>query len=184
MNGSAALVADFNEKLKTVQCDANIVVCSPSTLFHHFSGDAFSLGAQNVSHLDNGAHTGELSLEMIKDAGCSYAIVGHSERREDQQESNDLVASKAKKCVEAGVTPIICVGESLEIREAGNVEQFVGEQLDALTSTLSVEELSKSVIAYEPIWAIGTGKTATPEQAQEVHEFIDRKSTRLNSSHN
>jgi triosephosphate isomerase len=172
MNGSEALVADFNEKLNAVQCEAQIVVCSPSTLFHHFSCESFSLGAQNVSHLDNGAHTGELSIEMIKDAGCTYAIVGHSERREDQHESNGLVASKAKKCVEAGVTPIICVGESLEIREAGNVEQFVGEQLDALTSSLSVEELSKSVIAYEPIWAIGTGKTATPEQAQEVHEFI------------
>ena len=96
LNGIAALVTDFNEKLKTVQCDANIVVCSPSTLFHHFSGDAFSLGAQNVSYLDNGALTGELSLEVIKAAGCSYAPVGHSERREDKQASNDLVASKAK----------------------------------------------------------------------------------------
>ena len=130
------------------------------------------MGTQNVSHLDNGAHTGELSVDMLKEAGCKYAIVGHSERREDQGESSELVALKAKKCVAAGVTPIICVGESLEIREADNVESFVGEQLDALINAMSVEELSKTVIAYEPIWAIGTGKTASPEQAQEVHEFI------------
>ncbi len=109
---------------------------------------------------------------MLKEAGCGYAIVGHSERREDQGESSELVALKAKQCVSSGVVPIICVGEPLEVREAGDVESFVGEQLDALVSAMSVDELSKTVIAYEPIWAIGTGKTASPEQAQEVHEFI------------
>ncbi|AUC88497.1 MAG: triose-phosphate isomerase [Alteromonas sp.] len=172
MNGNSALVAEFNEKLEALNCDSETVVCPPATLMHLFRANSFSLGAQNVSHLNNGAHTGELSVEMLKDAGCTYSIVGHSERREDQQESSDLVALKAKQCIEAGLTPIICVGESLTVREAGNVEKFVGEQLDALTATLSVDDLSKTVIAYEPIWAIGTGKTATPEQAQEVHEFI------------
>lgn len=134
MNGNSALVAEFNEKLEALNCDAVTVVCPPATLMHLFRANSFSLGAQNVSHLNNGAHTGELSVEMLKDAGCTYSIVGHSERREDQQESSDLVALKAKQCIEAGLTPIICVGESLTVREAGNVEKFVGEQLDALTA--------------------------------------------------
>jgi len=172
MNGNLALVAEFNQKLADVNASAELAVCAPSLFLHAFDKDSFSVGTQNVSHLDNGAHTGELSVDMLKEAGCKYAIVGHSERREDQGESSELVALKAKKCVAAGVTPIICVGESLEIREADNVESFVGEQLDALINAMSVEELSKTVIAYEPIWAIGTGKTASPEQAQEVHEFI------------
>jgi len=172
MNGSMSLVADFNEKLSQVSSVAEVVVCSPSTLLHALDKSTFAIGAQNVSHLDNGAHTGELSVAMLKEAGCEYAIVGHSERREDQGESNYLVAQKAKKCVSEGITPIICVGESLEIREAGNVESFVAAQLDAVVEVLTVAELAKTVIAYEPIWAIGTGKTASPEQAQEVHEFI------------
>ena len=172
MNGNLALVAEFNQKLADVNASAELAVCAPSLFLHAFDKDSFSVGTQNVSHLDNGAHTGELSVDMLKEAGCKYAIVGHSERREDQGESSELVALKAKKCVAAGVTPIICVGESLEIREADNVESFVGEQLDALINAMSVDELSKTVIAYEPIWAIGTGKTASPEQAQEVHEFI------------
>lgn len=172
MNGNLALVAEFNQKLADVNASAELAVCAPSLFLHAFDKDSFSVGTQNVSHLDNGAHTGELSVDMLKEAGCKYAIVGHSERREDQGESSEVVALKAKKCVAAGVTPIICVGESLEIREADNVESFVGEQLDALINAMSVDELSKTVIAYEPIWAIGTGKTASPEQAQEVHEFI------------
>lgn len=172
MNGSLSLVADFNKKLAEVKCDAQIVVCAPSVLLHGFEKVGFSIGAQNVSHLDNGAHTGELSVEMLKEAGCDYVIVGHSERREDQGESNALVAQKAQKSIAAGLTPIICVGESLDVRESGNVESFVAEQLNALTSLMTVDELKRSVIAYEPIWAIGTGKTASPEQAQEVHEFI------------
>ena len=172
MNGNLALVAEFNQKLADVNASAEVVVCAPSLFLHAFDKDSFSVGTQNVSHLDNGAHTGELSVDMLKEAGCKYAIVGHSERREDQGESSELVALKAKKCVAAGVTPIICVGESLEIREADNVESFVGEQLDALINAMSVDELCKTVIAYEPIWAIGTGKTASPEQAQEMHVFV------------
>ena len=172
MNGNLALVAEFNQKLANVKADSEIVICAPSLLLHAFETHSFAIGAQNVSHLNNGAHTGELSVEMLKEAGCGYAIVGHSERREDQSESSELVALKAKQCVSSGVVPIICVGEPLEVREAGDVESFVGEQLDALVSAMSIDELSKTVIAYEPIWAIGTGKTASPEQAQEVHEFI------------
>ena len=172
MNGNLALVAEFNQKLANVKADSEIVICAPSLLLHAFETHSFAIGAQNVSHLNNGAHTGELSVEMLKEAGCGYAIVGHSERREDQGESSELVALKAKQCVSSGVVPIICVGEPLEVREAGDVESFVGEQLDALVSAMSVDELSKTVIAYEPIWAIGTGKTASTEQAQEIHAFI------------
>ncbi|WP_338517681.1 triose-phosphate isomerase [Alteromonas gracilis] len=172
MNGSVALAADFNQKLADLSSRAQVVICTPSVLIHALDKSHFSVGAQNVSHLDNGAHTGELSVDMLKEAGCEYAIVGHSERREDQGESNHLVAQKAQKCVRSGLTPIICVGEPLEVREAGQVESFVTEQLDALTSVMTVAELKQSVVAYEPIWAIGTGKTATPEQAQDVHEFI------------
>merc|ERR1712004_63142 len=124
-----------------VKADSEIVICAPSLLLHAFETHSFAIGAQNVSHLNNGAHTGELSVEMLKEAGCGYAIVGHSERREDQGESSELVALKAKQCVSSGVVPIICVGEPL----------------DALVGAMSVDELSKTVIAYEPIWAIGTG---------------------------
>mgnify|MGYP001473918417 CR=1 FL=1 len=99
MNGSLSLVADFNKKLAEVKCDAQVVVCAPSVLLHGFEKVGFSIGAQNVSHLDNGAHTGELSVEMLKEAGCDYVIVGHSERREDQGESNALVAQKAQKSI-------------------------------------------------------------------------------------
>ena len=168
MNGNLALVAEFNQKLANVKADSEIVICAPSLLLHAFETHSFAIGAQNVSHLNNGAHTGELSVEMLKEAGCGYAIVGHSERREDQGESSELVALKAKQCVSSGVVPIICVGEPLEVREAGDVESFVGEQLDALVSAMSVDELSKTVIAYEPIWAIGTGRTATADDAQQV----------------
>ncbi|HBN98741.1 MAG TPA: triose-phosphate isomerase, partial [Alteromonas macleodii] len=149
MNGNLALVAEFNQKLANVKADSEIVICAPSLLLHAFETHSFAIGAQNVSHLNNGAHTGELSVEMLKEAGCGYAIVGHSERREDQGESSELVALKAKQCVSSGVVPIICVGEPLEVREAGDVESFVGEQLDALVSAMSVDELSKTVIAYE-----------------------------------
>ncbi|PTT95009.1 triose-phosphate isomerase, partial [Pseudomonas sp. HMWF031] len=145
MNGNLALVAEFNQKLANVKADSEIVICAPSLLLHAFETHSFAIGAQNVSHLNNGAHTGELSVEMLKEAGCGYAIVGHSERREDQGESSELVALKARQCVFSGVVPIICVGEPLEVREAGDVESFVGEQLDALVSAMSVDELSKTV---------------------------------------
>jgi triosephosphate isomerase len=150
----------------------DVVICPPAVLLSSFTSASFSLGAQDVSALENGAHTGDMSVGMFKEAGCEYIIVGHSERREDHGESNALIADKAKKVLAGELTPIVCVGESLSVREAGNVESFIAEQLDALTAALSVDELAKCVIAYEPIWAIGTGKTASPEQAQDVHRFI------------
>jgi len=173
MNGNRSLVTTFNDAFENNALDnVDVVICPPALYLSAFSAQAFALGGQDVSHLDNGAHTGDLSADMLSELGCKYAIVGHSERRDDHGESNSLVAEKAKKSIASGLTPIICVGESLDIRESGQVESFIGEQLDALVDGLTVQELSKSVLAYEPVWAIGTGKTASPEQAQDVHEFI------------
>lgn len=171
MNGSRSLTKEFSSNLAVVE-GVEIVICPPAPYLSEFSNAEFALGAQDVSHLDNGAHTGDISTEMLKEFGCQYAIVGHSERREDHFESNELVAKKAKFAVANSLTPIICIGESLETRENGQVNEFIAQQLQALVSELSVEEFKRSVIAYEPIWAIGTGKTATPEQAQDVHKFI------------
>ena len=171
MNGSIALAEEFEQGLKAID-NVTVVVCAPSLYIHGFTQPQFALGGQDLSHCDDGAHTGDISARMLKEAGCQYVIVGHSERRDDHGESNELVALKAKKALEGGLIPIICVGESLETREAGKVNSFIKAQLDALTDVLSIEDLNNSVIAYEPIWAIGTGVTATPEQAQEVHEFI------------
>jgi len=173
MNGDRSLVSTFTDVLaKNVPSDVDVVICPPAVYLSLFNTDAFAIGGQDVSPLENGAHTGDISVDMLSEFGCKYAIVGHSERREDHGESNDLVAQKAKQVIAKGLTPIICVGEPLSVRENGQVEAFIGEQLDALVNGLSVDELAKSVIAYEPIWAIGTGKTASPEQAQDVHQFI------------
>jgi triosephosphate isomerase len=130
------------------------------------------LGAQNVSDQDEGAYTGEISARMLREFGCSLAIVGHSERRIIYGESSALVAARYAKAIERGIVPILCVGETLEQREDGKTFDVVDEQLDAVIDLCGVESLSSAVIAYEPVWAIGTGRTATTEQAQEVHAYI------------
>nr|WP_220100104.1 triose-phosphate isomerase [Alteromonas antoniana] len=175
MNGNKALVAEFINALNADDANGvDVVVCPPAIYLSALSAGRFAIGAQDVSALDQGAHTGDISVDMLSEVGCKYVIVGHSERREDHGETSDSVAEKAEKVVSAGLTPIVCVGEPLEVREAGDqaVQGFIREQLSALTSKLSASELNQSVIAYEPIWAIGTGKTASPEQAQDVHAFI------------
>ena len=129
-------------------------------------------GAQNVSQFKQGAYTGEVSAAMLNDFNCHYAIVGHSERRSLFGEDNHIVAVKYASAQNAGIIPILCVGETLQQREASETERVVAEQLEAVINQAGVESLGKAVIAYEPIWAIGTGKTATPQQAQEVHAFI------------
>lgn len=131
-----------------------------------------SWGAQNVSQHDKGAYTGEVSAAMLADFGCRYVIVGHSERRALYGEDSHTVALKFKVVQAAGLIPILCVGETLAQREAAVTEQVVAEQLDAVIELAGVEALAKSVLAYEPVWAIGTGKTASPQQAQDVHAFI------------
>ncbi len=140
-----------------------------------------SWGAQNVSQHESGAYTGEVSAAMLIDFGCRYVIVGHSERRALYGEDSHTVALKFKTAQAAGLIPILCIGETLDQREAGITEQVVAEQLDAVSELMGVDALVKSVLAYEPVWAIGTGKTATPGQAQDVHSFIRDRIAARNS---
>ena len=131
-----------------------------------------ALAAQNMSQHTAGAFTGEISARMVKECGCKYVILGHSERRQYQRESDELVAAKAKAAHEAGLKPIVCVGEQLEDREGGRTEEVVGTQIRGSLAGLTTAQMEGTVVAYEPVWAIGTGKTATSAQAQEVHSFI------------
>lgn len=138
-------------------------------------------GAQNVSHYDLGAYTGEVAAEMLVDFSCYFAIVGHSERRALFGEDNQTVALKFKKAQSVGLVPILCVGETLAQREIGETERVIAEQLDSVINLVGIDAVAKAVIAYEPVWAIGTGKTATPEQAQSVHAFIRNRLASHNS---
>jgi triosephosphate isomerase len=139
------------------------------------SGTAIRWGAQNVSEQPPGAFTGEVATAMLLDFRCTYAIVGHSERRTLYGETDAVVARKFAAARKAGLIPVLCIGELLEERERGVTEEVVGRQLDAVLELEGIEGIKDGVIAYEPVWAIGTGKTATPEQAQEVHAFIRRR---------
>ena len=138
-------------------------------------GSRVGWGAQNLSQHQKGAFTGEVSGAMLGDFGCKYVIVGHSERRSLYGEDSETVALKYGAAIGAGLMPILCVGETLAQREAGETERTVGSQLEAVTARFGVAALSGGVIAYEPVWAIGTGRTATPDQAQAVHAFLRNK---------
>lgn len=152
------------------------VVCAPfpylGQVQQQLRGSGIAWGAQDVCQFENGAYTGGVSAAMLVDLGCQYVIVGHSERRAIFGESDEIVAVKFEVALKAGLTPILCVGETLSEREAGITEKIVARQLDAVISRCGVQALGKAVVAYEPVWAIGTGKTATQEQAQMVHAFI------------
>jgi triosephosphate isomerase len=154
----------------------SLLVCPPypylASVASQLQGSSVELGAQNVSEHDKGAYTGEVSPGMLTEVGCRYAIVGHSERRTLYGESSAQVADKMAAALGAGLVPILCVGETLEEREAGRTEQVVAEQLGAAVARNGIEAFASAVIAYEPVWAIGTGKTATPDQAQDVHRYI------------
>lgn len=166
-----ALVTDLTE-LKNAQ----IAVCVPFPYLHSIKENLrqtnISWGAQNLSQFDKGAYTGEVSASMLKDFGCKYVIVGHSERRALFGETNQVVAEKFIAAQKMGLIPILCVGETLEQREAGLAEKIIDEQLSVVIELAGIDAFDKSVIAYEPVWAIGTGKTASPQQAQEVHASI------------
>ena len=155
---------------------SEVAVCPPyvylETVGALLKGSVVALGAQNVAREDPGAFTGEIAAPMLRDLGCKYVIVGHSERRALYGESDALVAEKYGRALREGLVPILCVGELLEERDAGHTEQVVARQLDAVLTRSGVADLGRGVVAYEPVWAIGTGRTATPEQAQEVHAFI------------
>lgn len=158
---------------------AEVAVCPPAILIplavEKLVGSNVKVGGQNLDTHAAGAYTGEISGPMLKDAGCEYVIVGHSERREYYGEDDDLVAQKFKAAQEHGLIPILCVGETLEERDRNQTEQVVDRQMEAILHNQGIEAFKNAVIAYEPVWAIGTGKTATPEQAQEVHKFIRTK---------
>jgi triosephosphate isomerase (TIM) len=179
MNGSRARNAALLDGLLAEvsrEAGVEVAVCPPYPYLEQVSqrlaGTPIALGAQNVSEHAEGAYTGEVSAAMLKEIGCRYAIVGHSERRQLYSESDAQVAAKFAAARGAGLTPILCVGESLEQREAGDTERVVGRQLEAVLRKCSFEA---AVLAYEPVWAIGTGRNATPEQAQAVHEYLRKK---------
>ena len=160
--------------MDNLNCD--VIVCPPFTsLFeaHTLLKDTkVKLGAQNMYFESSGAFTGEISATMLRSVGCEYVILGHSERRTIFGETDELINNKIKKANSSGLKPIFCVGELLEEREAGVTEKIIEKQIKCGLKDTSSEEMGKVIIAYEPVWAIGTGKTASPEQAQEVHKFI------------
>lgn len=177
MNGLAASldqVKTIVEESRRLSNDAKMVICPPFTLLDKVSVVAknsnVSVGAQDCHPNSSGAHTGDISVEMLHELDVAYVIVGHSERREAYRESNVSVASKAEAVLKLGLTPIICVGEKIDIREAGKTLEFIANQLSESIPT--DVDIASVVIAYEPVWAIGTGKSATPEQISEVHRFI------------
>lgn len=189
MNGTRAAAADL---VRTVVAGvakvgrAEVAVCPPypylCDVARALEGSTVRLGAQDVAKEEAGAYTGEVSADMLSDCGCQYVIVGHSERRNLYGESDLLVAQKFAAARKHGLTPILCVGELLEEREAGHTESVVVRQLRAVVEFNGVAEFRNAVIAYEPVWAIGTGKTASPEQAQSVHAFIRDVLRELDSS--
>jgi triosephosphate isomerase len=155
---------------------SEVLVCAPFPYLAQvellIQGSKVMLGAQNLNTNSSGAYTGEVSADMIKDFGARHVIVGHSERRSLYGETSAMVAEKTKAALNAGLTPLLCIGESIEQRDSGNTEAVIEKQLSAVIELVGIEAFNQIIIAYEPVWAIGTGVTATPEQAQEVHLFI------------
>ena len=156
--------------------NSEVLVCVPFPYLSQvellIEGSNLKLGAQNININASGAFTGEMSADMIKDFGVKHVIIGHSERRSLYGETSSVVAKKTKAALDAGMTPLLCVGESLEHRNSGKTEAVVEEQINAVIELLGIDSFHNIIVAYEPVWAIGTGMTATPEQAQAVHLFI------------
>ena len=178
MNKTRAEAVQFAEDLKAKNLEnaKDVCVLAPFTALADLGcaleGTGIGFGAQNVHFKESGAYTGEVSVPMLKDLDVDYCVIGHSERREYFAETDETVNLKLKALLEAGITPILCVGESLEIREQGTAQTFVAGQVVADFEGIGPADAAKIVIAYEPIWAIGTGKTATPDQAEEMCAFI------------
>lgn len=182
MNGSAqqneALLASLVAGGSSL-ASVDVAVCPPFVYIPQvaavLSSGAIAWGAQNCAAQHDGAYTGEVSAAMLQDMGCSYGIIGHSERRGMFADDNDTVAQKFTRLAESGIRPVLCVGETLAQREAEQTLSIIDEQLSVVMAANPVEQWQNAVVAYEPVWAIGTGKTATPEQAQEVHGFIRQR---------
>ncbi|HIZ87790.1 MAG TPA: triose-phosphate isomerase [Candidatus Coprenecus pullistercoris] len=172
----AALAKDIVDIIHEVPSDVQIILAPPFTHLDRvggiISGSPVALSAQNCADKDKGAYTGEVSAAMLASAGCRYVILGHSERREYYHETSATLNDKIALALANGLSPIFCVGERLEEREAGRHFDVVGNQIREVLFNLTEEQMEKVVVAYEPVWAIGTGKTATAEQAQEIHAFI------------
>ena len=178
MNGSLAMNAELLNGIRTglagIDCDLAICVPFPYLAQSHeaLEGTGIALGAQDVSAHAVGAYTGQVSTRMLLDFDCKYVIVGHSERREYCNESDELVANKVQRALAGGLTPIVCVGESLREKEDGKTAEVVGRQIGAVLSVLEEREVCDIVVAYEPVWAIGTGKTPTPAMVEDVHALL------------
>jgi len=179
MNNNSAESVELVSRLKEMISGAKeveVVVAPPYTVLSAVAtaikGSTIALSSQNIFWEEKGAFTGEISPAMLKDVGCQYAIIGHSERRQYFGETNETVNKRLKAALGASLTPIVCIGETLEEREADKTLTVIEQQLKEGLAGISSGEMERVVIAYEPVWAIGTGKTATPEQAQEVHQFI------------
>ncbi len=169
-------VKSFVDKVTGMTAKINIAVCPPFTALDRVArileNTGIFIGAQNLSDKASGAYTGEISASMLLDLAVKYVIVGHSERRQFYGEDDALVSKKAKFALQSGLYPIICIGETLEQRESNKTSEVIQTQFKGSFAGISAEEMLKTTIAYEPVWAIGTGKTATPQQAQEVHALI------------
>ena len=188
MHGSKALLTEMAQNLAAARLDSaadngppatQIVLCPPAPYLAPLAASliqagapGIQLGAQDLSEHPEGPHTGQISAKMLADSGCQWAIIGHSERRTQCGETSEQTATKVARALEHGLTPILCIGETLAQRKAGTTEQILSQQLAPLQTALNAAQLRKLVIAYEPIWAIGTGATASPTQAQQVHAFI------------
>lgn len=181
MHGNLRQNADLLDRIKagvaSIGCD--VAVCAPfpylGQLQASLAGTSIAWGAQSVSEYSEGAFTGEVSAAMLADFGCRYVLVGHSERRGLYGETDAVVAAKFKAAQMAGLVPILCVGETLVERQSGNTALVVARQLSAVLEACGIDAIARAVVAYEPVWAIGTGVTASPEQAQEVHAAIRRQ---------
>lgn len=185
LSESVELAAGIVNGINQSEMRCKVVLCPPftslETVYTVIKNSAVKLGGQNMHQEENGAFTGEISAPMLKAAGCSYVILGHSERRAIFGESDQLINSKIIKAINSGLLPIFCIGETLQERESGITFDVVKRQIVEGLKGLSSIDMEKAVIAYEPVWAIGTGKTATPEQAQEVHAFIRKLLSELYS---
>ena len=188
MNGSTSSVKELIAGIKAGMASVNkaaVVVCPPALYIAQvmaaIAGSKIKCGSQNICDQDKGAFTGELAGSMLKDLGCEYAIIGHSERRSLYGESDALIAQRFATARRNGIKPIFCIGETLAEREKGVTNEVCNRQIDAVIKLEGVTALADGVIAYEPVWAIGTGKTASPEQAQAVHAFIREKIAKLDA---
>lgn len=186
LSESVSLISDIINGLKNINTKADVIICPPFTSLETanalIKNSNIKLGAQNMCSEDSGAYTGEISADMLKSVGCQFVILGHSERRAIFNEPDELINKKVKKALAKGLDVIFCIGESLDERESGSTFNIVKSQIEKGLSGITELDLAKIIIAYEPVWAIGTGKTASPEQAEEVHLYIRNKIKELFSS--